>query len=123
MQALFNNSEIIYAYTRQEALADGEQVLVNSNISREAGYKYPVYLTRSVHDLIVRSAENKRTATDYEGVLWDILWMSKFQKKGFFTVIILGVGRKRNHVLFVEVGPQDIYDPTPVVTIMTPSDR
>jgi hypothetical protein len=44
--------EIIYAYTRKQAVADGVQVDV-SQTAREAGIRFPVYLTRAVYDAYV----------------------------------------------------------------------
>ena len=43
----FAGAEVLYAYTRKDALADGVQIDV-SEIAREAGLKFPVYLTRAV---------------------------------------------------------------------------
>ena len=40
---------IIYAYTRKQAIEDGEQVDV-SNTAAEAGIRFPVFLTRRVFD-------------------------------------------------------------------------
>ena len=40
---------IIYAYTRKQAVEDGEQVDV-STAAAEAGIRFPVFLTRRVFD-------------------------------------------------------------------------
>jgi hypothetical protein len=42
----FAGAEVIYAYTRKDALADGVQIDV-SEVAREAGLKFPVYITRA----------------------------------------------------------------------------
>ena len=39
--------EILYSYTRTDALADGQQVDV-SEVAKDAGIRWPVYLNRSV---------------------------------------------------------------------------
>jgi hypothetical protein len=44
--------EVIYSYTRAQAVADGVQVEVTS-IAREAGIRFPVFLTRTVFDAYV----------------------------------------------------------------------
>jgi len=40
--------EPIYTYTRREAVIDGFQVSVPAETSVEAGFKFPVYLNRTV---------------------------------------------------------------------------
>ena len=49
----FAGAEVLYAYTRKQALADGVQIDV-SEMAREAGLKFPVYLTRAVWENYVR---------------------------------------------------------------------
>jgi type I site-specific restriction endonuclease len=41
--------EVIYSYTRAQAVADGVQVDV-SKVAAEAGIRFPVFLTRTVFD-------------------------------------------------------------------------
>jgi hypothetical protein len=122
---------VIYAYTRKQAIEDGYQVLLtdeHAKLARQAGWKYPVYLTRGVWDLIEQAVEAKQYCNDMSGVLWDVLFMARFGSNisediRAFTVIITGFGRKRNHLLYIQVGPTDIDDPTPAITIMMPEDR
>jgi len=64
---------IIYAYTRKQALADGFQVDV-SETATEAGIRFPVFLTRSVFDAYV-TIPSGVTCQDESGRLWDIVWM------------------------------------------------
>lgn len=127
--SLFTESEIIYSYTRKQAIEDGEQVLLDAKLTKEAGYKYPVYVTRSVWNLVEMAASNKKHCNDLQGVLWDILWMSirnhtrRIETNTYqFLVIITGTGRVRNHNMLVNCGPCDIDDPAPVITIMMPQD-
>jgi hypothetical protein len=65
--------EVIYAYTRAQALADGEQVEV-SKTAREAGIVFPVFLTRAVFDSYVAVPEGVE-GQDEAGRLWDVVWM------------------------------------------------
>ena len=51
----FAGAEVIYAYTRKDALTDGVQIDV-SEVAREAGLKFPVYLTRAVWESYVTRA-------------------------------------------------------------------
>jgi hypothetical protein len=39
-----------------------------------------------------------------------------------FTVIITGCGRRRKHQFYMQVGPTDIDNPAPALTIMTSQD-
>ena len=66
----FAGAEVIYAYTRKDALADGVQIDV-SEVAREAGLKFPVYLTRAVWESYVRVPDGVR-CQDEKGRLWDI---------------------------------------------------
>lgn len=127
--SLFTEAEIIYSYTRKQAIEDGEQVLLDQKLTREAGYKYPVYLTRSVWNLVEMAVNNKKHCNDLEGVLWDILYMSirnhtrRLDTSTYqFVVIITGTGRIRNHTMLVSCGPTDIDNPAPAITIMLPED-
>jgi hypothetical protein len=48
--------EVIYSYTRAQALADGVQVDVTKT-AQEAGIKFPVFLSRMVFDAYVAVPE------------------------------------------------------------------
>jgi hypothetical protein len=70
---------IIYAYTRKQAVEDGEQVDV-STTAAEAGIRFPVFLTRRVFGAYVTVPPNV-TGQDEAGRLWDIVSMLRFQSK------------------------------------------
>ncbi|NDJ27711.1 hypothetical protein DMB95_07000 [Campylobacter sp. MIT 12-8780] len=63
------DSELIYSYSRKQAIEDGVLVDV-SEMAKEAGFKYPVAITSSLYALL---NENKPKTEDFEGRLWDIL--------------------------------------------------
>lgn len=44
---------VVYAYTRAQALEDGQQVAIPAATSQEAGFKVPIFLTRTVWDQYV----------------------------------------------------------------------
>ena len=67
----FGGAEVIYAYMRKDALADGVQIDV-SEVAREAGLKFPVYLTRTVWESYVTVPEGVR-CQDEKGRIWDIV--------------------------------------------------
>jgi hypothetical protein len=123
--------EIIYMYTRKQAIEDGEQVDANSGeLGRisSAHFKYPVFMTASVYNMIEIAVNNERFANSWTGIWHDILSMSKHHYRTIdessrsFQVLIRGTGRRSLHILVASVGPMDFDDPRPVVTIMTPED-
>jgi len=64
-------THIFHSYTRKEALEDGFQVDANigdfAEVSRQH-YKYPVFMTKAVFDLMERAVENPRWRDDFKGV-------------------------------------------------------
>lgn len=68
--------EIIHAYTRKQALADGFHVDVTTT-AQEVGIRFPVFLTRAVFDAYVTVSPNI-SCQDEAGRLWDIVWMLRF---------------------------------------------
>lgn len=127
-QKIFGN--VIYTYTRKQAIADGYQIKLegaHAEIARQAGWKYPVYLTSGVWELIEQAVASERHCNDFNGVLWDIVWMARSgkdisQDTRVFQVIITGTGRQKYHQLYLQVGPVDIDDPEPAITIMLSED-
>jgi len=74
----FAGFRILYEYTRAQALADG--LLIDATpLAREAGFKWPVYLTADAWAETVAwsAADYQRTfvAQDERGRLWDVLTM------------------------------------------------
>jgi hypothetical protein len=124
--------EVIYTYSRKEAIEDGEQILVDgelARIARAAGYRYPIYMTRGVFELIETAVKNERCHNDWNGVFGDVMTTSRYCARLVspscrqFICIITGTGRKRKHTFYLEVGAMDIDDPAPVMTLMLPIDR
>ena len=67
---------ILCAYTRAQAIDDGFLVDV-SETAREAGFKIPVAVTRTVWNRLVALPEGYRGYQDERGRLWDVLWMAR----------------------------------------------
>lgn len=118
---------IIYSYTRFQALQDGVLVDLNQFIPvKESGYKYPIACTAAVYEIIERAVANKQFHNSHSGVVWDILWMSrigvlkKWESGQLFQVIINGAGRKTIYNFVIEVSGGD--DGEPVLTIMLPGE-
>lgn len=125
----FAGAEIVYAYTRKDALADGVQVDV-SETAREAGLKFPVFLTCSVWDRYVRVPDGVH-AQDEKGRLWDIVWMLRCAARRtsgahmLFRLHVRNDNRDRTPPLVTlkaECGPLDIDDPQPAITVMLPDE-
>jgi hypothetical protein len=118
--------EVIYAYTRKQAVADGVQVEI-SQTAREAGIRFPVYLTRAVYDAYVTVPEGV-TCQDEAGRLWDLAWMLRHaigQSGGGnhlpFALYVRNDNRRAKLVkLVAECGPLDIDDPQPAITVLMP---
>lgn len=122
--------DIIHAYTRKQALEDGFQFKVDPDLTAEAGFKVPVYMTSGVNDLITQAVENKNHCNDANGVTWDILsvLMSTIRAARDssivkFKVIITGTGRKKYHEFLAEIGPVDMDNQAPALTIMLSRER
>lgn len=71
--------DVIYAYTRKQAIEDGTLIDV-SPLAREAGFKIPTALTAAVYG-IVESIPKSKDYQDVQGRLWDVLWMGSFGAK------------------------------------------
>ncbi len=128
--SFWTDADVIYSYTRAQAIEDG--VLVDANIGdlaevTQQHYKWPVAMTASVFAMIETAVNHPKHCNDYRGVWHDILWMSKMnithrfsESSHLFKVIITGLGRKRIHELKIVCGPGD--DAEPVVTVMLPEE-
>jgi hypothetical protein len=121
--------EVIYAYTRKQAIADGVQVDVTKT-AQEAGICFPVFLTRSVFDAYVTVPPNV-TGQDEAGRLWDIIWMTRFaiqrSRPGSDRIPVALYVRNDNHraklvKLIAQCGPLDMDDPAPAITVMLPGE-
>ena len=122
-------SEIVYAYTRAQAVADGMQVEVTKT-AQEAGIKFPVFLTRTVFNSFVTVPEGV-TRQDEAGRLWDIVWMLRFgilrSRPGCERIPVALYVRNDNHrsrliKLIATCGPLDMDDPQPAITVMMPDE-
>lgn len=128
-KGLWDDAEVIYAYTRTQAIEDGVLVDV-SEMAKEAGIKFPVALTAGVYGRYVEVPDGVM-AQDPAGRLWDILWMFRCaagRSQGDTLQFQLYV---RNHncerldrrdlvTLKANCGPGD--NGEPVITIMLPDE-
>ena len=120
---------IIYAYTRKQAVEDGEQVDV-STTAAEAGIRFPVFLTRRIFDAYVTVPPNV-TGQDEAGRLWDIVWMLRLAIKSSrnageriaYSLYVRNDNRRPRLVkLVASCGALDMDDPQPAITLMMPDE-
>ena len=120
---------IIYAYTRKQAIADGVQVDVTKT-AKEAGISFPVFLTRTVFDAYVAVPEGV-TGQDEAGRLWDLCWMLRFAilrshdhaDRLPVALYVRNDNRRAKLVkLIAQCGPLDMDDPQPAITVMLPDE-
>ena len=116
---MFENSDIISRYTRQQAIEDGVLVDLTTLFPEETKiYRHPVACTESVWQLVKNAVDAKQG--DLKGLVGDLLWMSqkgivkKFSESTMLFQVRIG---RKNHTLKVNVGAND--DMTPCVTIMS----
>src|SRR5436305_4081439 len=110
---------LIFAYTRQQAIADG--VLVDATVGELAEvtrqhFKVPVAMTAAVFGILERAVAYPRHGNDAKGVWHDICWMLRItisrlpedaSPELLFRVVITGAGRSTNWFLKVVMGPDD----------------
>jgi pterin-4a-carbinolamine dehydratase len=118
---------LVYSYTRAQAIDDGvlyDLTKIAPEVCHEH-YKTHVACTADVMSLIRRAVEHPDWCNDYNGVIHDILWMSRCpaarvltlsESSHVFRVIITGTGRRTNHDLKIVCSAGDAGEP--VITIM-----
>ena len=120
---------VLYTYSRSQAVADGLQVEV-SKVAEEAGIRFPVFLTRAVHDSFVRVPPGV-TGQDEAGRLWDVVWMLRFairkaqpgQTRLPYALYVRNDNHRPRLVKLVAMcGPLDIDDPAPAITVLLPDE-
>ena len=125
---MFEESDVVFSYTRAQAIEDGVLVDV-SEMGKECGFKYPVAVTRAVwNEVIVPSDKAKSCGQSESGRAWDLLWMllvtikrSKGQQDLIFYEMIVSDGKQQSTVKLKAVcGPGD--DMKPVITVMLPTE-
>ena len=117
--------DVIFSYTRSQAVADGVQVEVTKT-AQEAGIRFPLFLTRAVFDAYVTVPPDV-SCQDEAGRLWDILTMTRFailrSRPGCdrlpVALYVRNDNRRPRLVRLTAVcGPLDIDDPQPAITVM-----
>jgi hypothetical protein len=125
---MFENADLIHSYTRADAIRDGVLIDV-SEAAREAGYRFPVALTRAAWERCVAVPPGIE-CQDEAGRLWDVLTMLRFaiRRSAGGPAVRFGVhvrtdNRDRTPPLVslkALCGPGD--DGEPVITVMLPEE-
>ena len=125
---------VVFAYSRAQAIEDGMLVDVTET-AREAGFRIPVALSRSVWDRLVALPEGYQGFQDEAGRLWDVLWMARHYALGAsnsdrvkMCVLVRDIRKDlcdsnrppRKHFPIVAIGSGDRGEA--VVTVMFPED-
>ena len=125
---------VLFAYTRAQAIEDGLLVDVTET-AREAGFRIPVALSRSVWERLVALPEGYLGFQDEAGRLWDVLWMARHyalrasnSDRVRMCVLVRDIRKDlrdsnrppRRHFPIVAIGAGD--DRSPVITVMWPED-
>ena len=122
----FQMENLIYSYTRKQAIEDGVLFQCPETLRTEAGFNYPIAWTTSL-EIIINNSVTKG-GNVYEGVVWDLLTMLHLaakQSQGesiiFFQVIIWSKFTRDNRTMKFKAicGPGDTMDP--VLTVMLPN--
>ena len=128
MDPFWDGAEIISKYTRADAIDDGYLVDVTET-AKEAGFLYPVAVTRTVWDgYVVPDDRSRKYGQDEAGRLWDILWMLKYAIKRseggsivYYDLHMIMKEKKLRHIKLKSIcHPGDTGEP--VITIMTPDE-
>ena len=122
--------DVVYQYTRSQAIADGFQIEVTKT-AQEAGIRFPVFITRGVYEQCVAVPPGV-TGQDEAGRLWDVVWMLRFaiirsQPGTSRLTVALYVRNSDNRPprltkLIATAGAVDIDDPAPAITLMLPDE-
>jgi hypothetical protein len=120
---------IISLYTRDQAIADGFLVDV-SDLAKEAGFKWPVAVTRAVwDDIVTPTPQDQQQGQSEKGRLWDILSMARLaamsneddREAMLFQVLVLCDGKHQKVTLKLVLSFESS-DGGPCLTIMLPNE-
>ena len=139
-----NEWKIVSTYSTKQAVDDGFLIKVDSEASKEAGIKFPVYLTRSAWDKYVEVPKGMEQLQNLSGRLWDVLFMFAFHARNVssnflqfdFISFMPDEGNweanekletpenrlNRLVTLKAVIHAQDFDDPSPAIFIMKPNE-
>lgn len=116
--------EVIYSYTRAQAIEDGVLIPVETSLAKEAGFKVPISITYSLYEKYIKSDIPGQSES---GRLWDTLMMLHIKATWYDSSILLfkvtyqmQEDKSESVNLKAVIGPGDT--PEPVLTIMLPHE-
>ena len=139
-----NGWKIVSTYSTKQAVDDGFLVKVENEASKEAGIKFPVYLTRAVWDKYVEVPKGMGQVQNLSGRLWDVMFMfafvarnvsSNFLQFDFISFLpdegnweanekLESSENRLNRLVTLKavIQAQDFDDPSPAIFIMKPNE-
>jgi len=120
MSNLFDDADIVYKYTRKQALEDG--VLADlTDLAKEAGIRLPLAVTQGVYGVL---ADTSSPGQDFKGRAWDMLMIFRLHARSaesdeiHFAPLFTTAGSKQAGPvsMWAKCGPGD--DGEAVITIM-----
>ena len=124
-----NDWNVIYSYTREQAIADGVLIDVTAH-AKALGFRVPVAVTDHLYHgyVEVPSGLDVSSSQSSNGRLHDLLTLAMFAartSKGkdrvtFKVDFLMAPGRKETIEVIAHIGPGDHGEP--VLTIMLPED-
>lgn len=118
--------QVIFTYTRAQAVADRSQVDVTS-VARKAGIRFPVFFARTVFDAYI-TAPDGIGAPDEAARLWDVLSTLRFvirraAAQGLIRIPFTLYIRNENHCrkpvkLAAICGALDVNDTQTAITVI-----
>ena len=127
---MFTAADVIYAYTRAQAIQDGVLVDITER-AKEAGFRVSVAVTERVWGECVEWPETEPAIQDESGRLWDLVCMAAVAARSgsrrnadrvTFQLSIVARGYTVPGLvrLTLHIGPGDKGEP--VITIMMPNE-
>jgi len=124
---LFADADLVFIYTRAEAIADGILIDV-SEMAGQAGFRYPVALTAALWSDIHAISEEYVGFEDVPGRLWDVLFTARMaaqqsterDSSSFMYSLVLHTGGNEEYTVKLVCGPGDNLEP--VITLMQPNE-
>jgi len=122
-------ADLIYSYTRKQAIADGVLIEVPLSTSKEAGIRYPVAITSALWESLIKpTPELEAQGQSFEGRVWDLVFMfALYARTATSSTLIYECLFQMNpskepelHKIKAVIGPGDTSDP--VITIMLPEE-
>ncbi len=112
--------DVVYSYTRKQAIEDGVLVDVSDFAKEEVGFKVPVALTSALYNGYIKS---DLPGQDETGRLWDVLCLLVMKAKNckdstLFYDVIFQITEDKQETIKIKavISPGDSFEP--VMTIM-----